>query len=89
MVRYQSKAATRIELFDLAGKLLRELPLPGIGSASLSTNEDRTEAFLSYTSFNQPPIIYHIDLEGGKNKAAVWEKSDVNFDRCRGRDAAK
>src|SRR6266480_415171 len=52
VVRYQRKAATRIELFDLGGKSLRELALPGIGSASLSTNEDRTEAFLTYTSFN-------------------------------------
>jgi prolyl oligopeptidase len=80
VVRYQKKAATRIELFDLEGKSIHELSLPGIGTASVSTQEDRTEAFLSYTSFNQPPIIYHIDLTAGKTKKAVWEQSDVNFD---------
>jgi prolyl oligopeptidase len=80
VVRYQKKASTRIELFDLEGKSIHELSLPGIGSASVSTQEDRTEAFLSYTSFNQPPIIYHIDLASGKANAEVWEKSDVPFD---------
>jgi len=80
VVRYQKKASTRIELFDLEGKSIQEVSLPGIGTASVSTQEDRTEAFLSYTSFNQPPIIYHVDLGSGKEKKTVWEKSDVPFD---------
>jgi len=80
VVRYQKKASTRIELFDLEGGPIHELSLPGIGTASVSTQEDRTEAFLSYTSFNQPPIIYHIDLTAGKTKKVVWAKSDISFD---------
>jgi prolyl oligopeptidase len=80
VVRYQSKAATRIELFDLGGKFLRELTLPGIGSAGLSMNEDRTEAFLTYTSFNEPSTIYRIDLAAAGAERAVWARPDIEFD---------
>ena len=43
-------ASSRIELFTLEGKPLGELPLPGLGTASMSVSQDRTEAFLTYAS---------------------------------------
>jgi prolyl oligopeptidase len=71
-------AATRIELYSLDGKPLGELPLPGIGTAYLSTAQDRTEAFLTYTSFNEPSGVYHVDLS--TKKLELWERPKVPVD---------
>ena len=71
-------AATRIELYTLDGKPLGELPLPGIGSAYLSTSQDRTEAFLTYTSFNEPSGVYRVDL--ATKKVELWERPKVPVD---------
>lgn len=77
-VNYQHNASTKIELFELDGRPIRELELPGIGTASLATEPDRTEAFLTFTSFNSPPTIYHLDLAGGDR--AVWNRVEVPVD---------
>ena len=71
-------AATRIELYAPDGKPLGELPLPGIGTAYLSTSQDRTEAFLTYTSFNEPPGVYRVDL--ATKKVELWERPKVPVD---------
>ncbi len=71
-------AASRLELYSLDGKPLGELPLPGIGSASLSTSEDRTEAFLTFTSFNEPSGVYRVDL--ATKKVELWERPKVPVD---------
>ncbi len=71
-------AATRIELYALDGKPLGELPLPGIGTARLSTSQDRTEAFLTYTSFNEPSGVYRVDL--ATKKVELWERPKVPVD---------
>ena len=78
VVNLLKDAATRIELYALDGKLLGELPLPGIGSASLATSPDRTEAFLTYTSFNEPSGIYRVDL--ATKKSELWERPKVPVD---------
>ncbi|MCL4808035.1 MAG: prolyl oligopeptidase family serine peptidase [Thermoanaerobaculia bacterium] len=71
-------AATRVELYTLDGKPLGELPLPGIGSAFLATAQDRTEAFLTYTSFNEPSGVYRVDL--ATKKVELWERPKVPVD---------
>jgi prolyl oligopeptidase len=74
-VNYLANAQTRISLFDLEGKSTGDIPLPGIGSASLATAEDRSEAFLEFSSFNMPRSIYHLDLATGGQ--ALWARPDV------------
>lgn len=78
VVNLLKDAATRIELYTPDGKSLGELPLPGIGSARLSTSQDRTEAFLTYTSFNEPSGVYHVDL--ATKKVDLWERPKVPVD---------
>ncbi len=75
---YLKSAYTRVELFALDGKPLGELPLPGIGTARVSTEADRTEAFFSYTSFNEPNGIYRADL--ATRKSVLWERPAVPVD---------
>ena len=77
-VNYLADASSRISLFDLKGKSRGDIALPGIGSASLSTAEDRSEAFLDFSSFNMPRSIYHLDLAGGSRD--LWARPDVPVD---------
>lgn len=79
---YSTKAQTYIALIDKDGSNLRELKLPGIGSASLSTRYDRSEAFLSYTSFNEPRSVYRLDLNEADDagKYALWTRPDIPVD---------
>lgn len=78
VAEWLTKAYTRIGLFDLLGKPLGDLPLPGIGSAMVATEEGRTEAYLSYTSFNEPPTIYRVDL--ATKDRSLWERPSVPVD---------
>ena len=75
---YLKSAYTRVELFGLDGKPMGELPLPGIGTAHVSTEDDRTEAFFSYTSFNEPSGVYRVDL--ATKKSTLWERPAVPVD---------
>lgn len=75
---YLHNASTRIELFDHQGASQGELELPGLGRAGLKTHPQRTEAFLSFESFNQPDTIYRIDLATGERQ--LWEQPDVPVD---------
>jgi prolyl oligopeptidase len=77
-VDYLVNAQTRFELYDYNGKPRGELELPGIGSAGISSAEDRNEAFLVFTSFNTPRSIYHLDLVKGER--TLWARPDVPVD---------
>jgi prolyl oligopeptidase len=77
-VNYLENAQTRIALFNYQGDPGGNLELPGIGNGNLQTAEDRNEAFLSFSSYNQPRSIYHLDLKKGKRK--LWARPDVPVD---------
>ncbi|MEM7585031.1 MAG: prolyl oligopeptidase family serine peptidase [Acidobacteriota bacterium] len=77
-VSYLDKASTRIALFDPEGKPQGDLELPGIGTARLASDVERSEAFLSFESFNEPDSIYRIDLESGER--TLWARPDVPVD---------
>ncbi len=75
---YLKDAYTQIRIFNLNGKLVRNVALPGIGTASgFGGKRFDTETFYSYSSFNAPPTIYRFDLKTGKSE--VFRKSDVKF----------
>lgn len=77
-VEYLDSAKTRIAKFDYNGASLGDLDLPGIGSGGLSTSDDRTEAFLSFSSYNMPRSIYRVDLATGERE--LWARPDVPVD---------
>jgi prolyl oligopeptidase len=64
---------------NLHGKLLYEVEMPGIGTASgfSGTNKD-TSVYWSYSSYNQPPSIYMLDLE--TESTSLFWKTDVPID---------
>lgn len=77
---YDEKACTKVRLFGMDGSDKGELRLPGIGSGGVSVEDDRTEAYLSYTSFNYPSTIFRVDLTAPGAEPAVWERPDVPVD---------
>jgi prolyl oligopeptidase len=80
---YEEKAQSVIRLYDMAGKPVGKtggLKLPGIGSAGVSAKEDRSEAFVSFTSFNYPATIFRVDLANPDAEPVVWERPDVPVD---------
>ncbi len=79
-VRYLENASTRLALFSNGGEPLGDLDLPGIGSAGLTTSDDRTTAFLTYTSYNEPTSIYRVDLADRGETRSLWARPDVPVD---------
>ena len=69
VVGYLRDAASLLRVFKLSGVLAsheRDVPLPGIGSASALTGRWRDkEGFLSFTSFTDPGSVYRYDFETG------------------------
>ncbi len=79
-VDFEERAASRLRLYSRSGEPRGELKLPGIGSAGISVEHDRTEAFVGFTSFNYPTTIFRVDLASPDAEPAVWERPDVPVD---------
>jgi prolyl oligopeptidase len=73
------KAVSVVELFTLEGKRVREVELPGLGTASnLYGNEDDDEAFFSFSSFVSPPEVFRTSVKTGKSER--WSKVELPVD---------
>lgn len=78
-VSYLKDASSRIYQHDMDGKLIREIALPGIGSAGgFGGEKDYTEVFYSFSSFNMPPTSYRYDIATGES--TLYYQTKVNFD---------
>jgi len=77
-VGYLHAAHSLVKVFSLAGELLRQVELPGIGSAGgFSGSRQVLDAFYLYTSFTDPGTIYHYNLETGQS--TVFRQPAVGF----------
>ncbi len=75
---YLKDAATQVKVFDLSGKHVRDVDLPGIGSAGgFGGRRDHTETFYAFNSFTTPPCVYRYDLKTGKS--TLFRKPTVDF----------
>jgi prolyl oligopeptidase len=76
---YLTDARTEVRTFDLAGKQIGTVTLPGIGTAGgFSGEADDPETFFSFSSFNYPTTIYRYDARTGQ--ATAWAQPRVPFD---------
>lgn len=71
-------AANEIRQYAMHGEELGPFELSGIGRASVSTAQDRTEAFVTFSSYNEPRTIYRVDFATGDR--TVWQRPDVPVD---------
>ncbi|WP_414550644.1 prolyl oligopeptidase family serine peptidase [Anabaena sp. CCY 0017] len=78
VVDFLQDARTQIKIFDLNGALVREVELPGLGSAGgFGGKRDDTETFYSFTSFTTPGTIYRYNMVTGESQ--LFRQSQVDF----------
>ena len=75
---YLKDASTHAWVYNTAGICLKEIKLPGVGSAGFSGRKDEPWCFYSYSSFTTPGTIYSYDMESGESK--VYQKPQTAFD---------
>jgi prolyl oligopeptidase len=76
---YLVDAITKVKRFDLKGKFINEIKLPGIGTASgLGGDRKDAECFYNFTSFNTPSTIYKFDAK--TQKSTMFMQPKVAFD---------
>ncbi len=76
---YLHDARSEVKLFDLSGKLVQAVTLPGIGTAAgFGGKRSDTETFYSFSGFTTPSTIYRLDLASGNS--SVVRKPTVDFD---------
>ena len=81
-VRYTQNVVPHLKLLEPSGKLVREIPLPALGSVSpLIGRWESNEAFFSFNSYHIPSTIYRYDVATGKQ--TVWSELKVPIDSSR------
>ena len=79
VANYLKDARSQIKIFELDGSLVREVELPGIGSAGgFDGKRADTETFYTFTSFTTPATIYRYDMTTGESK--LFRQPQVDFD---------
>ncbi len=75
---YLKDARSQIKIFNLDGSFVREVELPGIGSAGGfdGKRKDR-ETFYTFTSFTTPATIYRYDMVTGES--TLFRQPQVDF----------
>src|ERR1019366_5794806 len=60
------RAASLLEIRETGGRLVREVPLPGIGTVGGPVGrDDEDETYFSFTSFTTPTSIYKTSVKTG------------------------
>ena len=76
---YLKDARTEIKVLTLDGKLVRQVQLPGIGSAGgFGGRRSDKETFYGFTSYTTPTTIYRYDMATGKSSVFRAPKVDFN-----------
>jgi len=79
IANYLKDAYTQVKVFEPNGTFVRDVTLPGIGTASgFSGKRTDTETFYTFASFATPPSIYRYDVITGESK--LMRQAKVNFD---------
>ena len=75
---YLKDAITRVNQHDLNGRLVREINLPGVGTAAgFKAKPEEKETYFVFTSYINPPAIYKLNIPDGTT--TVYKESDVKF----------
>ena len=65
---YMVDAVSKVIQYDYNGKLIRDVKLPGVGSAgSIGGKKEEKELFYSFTNYNTPGSTYKFNVETGES----------------------
>ena len=82
VAHYLDDAKSAVTVLDAAGRRVRDLELPGIGSAGGFTGDPGSpETFFSFASFDNPGEIWRYDVATGERR--LFRRAAVAFDRAR------
>lgn len=82
VANYLHDATSRVRIYDRAGKSLRDVQLPDIGSAAgFGGRQNDKQTFYSFSSYTYPPSIYHYDVTTGESR--LWKQAEVAVDPSR------
>jgi len=82
MLSYLKDARAEVRVYDLKGKFLRNVDLPGIGTSNgFGGKRTDKETFYNFTSFIAPATVYRYDPETGTS--SVFRQPKVDFDPTR------
>lgn len=77
--RYLIDAVSKVKQFDYDGKLIRDITLPGPGTAyGFGGKATQTEIFYTFTNYKTPATIFSFDVATGDSKVHI--KSGAQFD---------
>ena len=75
---YSKDVTTRVQVYDLKGKLENEIQLPAVGTAGgFGGLRNDKFVFFTFTSFTFPPTIYRYDL--ATKKSSIFREPEVDF----------
>lgn len=76
---YLKDAKSLVKVYEVDGKHVRDVELPGIGTAGgFGGKRDYTETFYTFSSFATPPSTYRYDIASGKS--TLFRQAKVKFD---------
>ncbi len=76
---YMKDAVSVVKQYDKNGKLIRQIALPAVGTASgFSGKKKEKTLYYSFTNYTTPGTIYSFHSQAGKS--AVYAKPKVDFD---------
>ena len=79
VLSYMKDAYSQIKIYSRKGRFVRDVQLPGIGSADgFGGKRSDTQTFYSFESFNVPTTLFHYDMRNGKS--TVFRQSKTTFD---------
>jgi len=75
---YMQRAISKVFVYDLSGKFLYEMDLPGLGTITgiMGKSGDRI-AFYGYTGFRYPTTVFKYDVS--KNKSTIYNMPGIDF----------
>ena len=79
VAQYMQNASSRLKVFSLSGRYLRDIELPTLGTVyGLNGEWDGSEVVFGFQSFFVPPTIYHYDLKGDRLSVFDQVQSDID-----------
>ena len=75
---YMKDAVSTVKQYDYNGKLIRDVQLPGLGTASgFGDKKEVKDLYYSFTNYITPGTIYKMNIASGKSE--VYQQPKVKF----------
>lgn len=76
--KYMKDAVSFVKQYNYDGKVIREIKLPGTGTASgFGGKKQEKEIYYSFTNYITPPTTFKLNVASGKSE--IYQKAKVKF----------